>query len=964
MESKLDPKTNPILNSPFEIPNKHWKLDDEFRATDKLVDFRRPSGAYLPVPRDLTDDSLSKGEGSQFIPPHTLINRIRVCVNNWREAKWAKCNKVTYELLEHLTGDEIEQRPFFCQIEALETVIWLKEAGNRFDYNEWKSINDEIEKINLEYNDSINRIALKLATGTGKTYLMAMIISWLAINSKSGVDVLVITPGLTVKDRLQEINPNIIKIDNVYRKILPTKYYNHISKIRLSIVNYHKFQQQNTLFIDGENDRLTGVGNRVLNHGKDFEKSKWEETEIEMLSRIFKSRRNKAVYVINDEAHHCYKPRLKKAKEKIDSFEKDYQEAAALWFNALRTINNHKNLIQVFDLSATPIFLSIPANLKSNLFPWTVSDYPLVEAIEAGLTKIPKVPVDDDSINEEPIYRDLYEKTHPKKIPLNDVQPNIKLLLEEIHRDYTENFEIKYSKINKTPVFLVVANTVENATALFGYLSGYKDNKEKKWVKGAFGVFSNIDDHGHVKENPPTLLVHSKIDQDSDELPKELERVRIQQLEIHTDPNLSKAVQVAKIRDIFNSVGKKGEPGEHIRCIVSVSMLTEGWDTRTVTHILGYRKFGTQLLCEQVAGRGLRRTNFYDLQKDELLMPEFVNIYGIPFMYVNAKDQEIDNIPPDPYIVRSLPERSPEFTIKFPNIVAYKFEEPQSSIKLNLDKVKKYKLDVKKVPTITEVLGTVGEEHFITVNNKRRKLIYYKLAASLANKLSSKESRRRKLFCESLNIISDWINYQQFTFDQLPLLLIPPHSEKVILEISKCCEIEEEKEIRVLPVFADYTDHNEYHEYDTSGVHYLTSIPRCHDTTLSEINKAPCDSNPEVTVAEYLDRIEGIHSWVRNHKLNWEIPYFDNINGGWRNYRPDFFVKLNEKSEDGQDIYLIIEYKGEPSEDSDMKTEGVEKWWIPAVQNSDDPSCNGIWKYVFIDTELEIESKILKSMQI
>ncbi len=955
-----DPVRQPILNPPYQKPQLHWHLDPKtLRATNKLMEGRRKSGDYLPVPKDKKGQYLLPVDATSQIEPHISINAIRGFVDQWRDEGWPGTKSATFQLLDYWTTKSDGERPFFCQIEAIETIIWLLEAGRSRARDAWSETIKKLKETNAKYNEGIPRLALKMATGTGKTKLMQMLITWLAATRRNGVDVLVMVPGLTVRERLQELVPSANS--SAYDDLAPQHLRDKVNNVRVTILNYHAFQQRDVLAVAGPDDKLAGTGKKLLARGGKHPE-KWKETPSVMLGRLLKSHGKRKLFVFNDEAHHCYRPSTQ-AEGKPDAEEKHYEEDAALWFNALRYIQAQHQLEHVFDLSATPMFLRRPAELNSVIFPWTVSDYPLIDAVEAGLTKIPRVPTDDDADSLDTVYRNVYINTTPKDIDSDNVQGTITTLLEQMHEHY-EKMEAAYARVDRTPVMIVVANTVKNATALYRHIAGYRDSN-CIWHRGAYEAFSNVEwDGSGPKTNAPTLLVHSALDQ-AEDLPANLAAVLSQQAEIHAPDTKSKKDFLKFIRKVFNTVGDKGQPGEFIRCVISVSMLTEGWDTRTVTHIFGYRKFGTQLLCEQVAGRGLRRTNFETKDTGGLLNPEFVNIFGIPFNFMRAEGETefIDSL--DPYDVYSIQERARAFRIAFPNVVSYLIEEPALRLCLDNNKVRQYDTITKLIPTMTEVMGALGETHVTELTEKRRKHVIYKLAAQVVAhfRKGHADARRLQLFGSAVDAVKQWLAHPLVSCSDLRQLMIEPHISNVPAAIVKCCHLIDFQEIKIVPVFADQLDTHHDRCQDTGNIAFSTTKRWFHDTVRSELNRAPCDSRSEVLVARALDSLDGIAAWARNYRLGWKIPYLDKQRGVWRNYEPDFVAKLKSINPDSDPVYLVIEYKGQPGPDSHAKLEGIQEWWIPAVSGSDDPCCRGTWRYVFIDSESTIANRLTEAIE-
>lgn len=944
---EVDVVHRPILNTPYESPEFHWELEEQtFRARNVVMEGRRPSGAYLPVPK-AGDGTLLGASTSINVEPHATINELRECVAEWRKEGWPGATHVTRELLDYWSGSEIvTMRPFFCQVEAMETVVWLHEAGRRADHGHWKKITDQLVKVNEEYNEGINRVALKLATGAGKTMLMKMIISWMTLN-KRRVAFLAITPGITVMERLRELKPSY----GGYNELLPKNHRNSINQASVVILNYQSFTQRNMLFVDGETDVLSGTGGKLLGP-----QSVIRETELQMLRRLLRT--NRKIVVFNDEAHHCYKPMLRRTRGE----EGQYEKTASIWFGVLKSLNHTetRRLARVYDLSATPMFLRVPASVQSELFPWTVSDYPLIEAVEAGLTKIPQVPTEDDTDKADSTYRNLYENTEPKLLAYPKLTKTVSSLLEEIKEHY-KIVKTKYKGLKRVPVFIIVANSRDNARTLYRHIAG--DYIDGKWMPGTlddFEDFSNIENgRNRPKSNPPTLLVHSNLDD------KELsEGLNLDSLwKVHTPGIKNKKNRWSKIREIFNTVGIEGRPGEHIRCIISVSMLTEGWDARTVSHIMGYRKFGSQLLCEQVVGRGLRRTSFdCNEEGSDYLLPEFVNVFGVPFNFMASSGQIPNYIPNEWYHVYSMPERAERHRVCFPNIVSYLLEEPETKFIFCNDKVEKIEIKPRRVPSVTKILGIVGQSHDFKLIEKRRRCILYIIAAELIqmHKLPG-ISRRRELFSSALRVVEEWLSHPN-VYCEDPRYILEESNLQPALEniINSCKHVSED--LAIAPVFADEEDPCQPRLLDTGDVDYMTGVSPFHDTSSSEINRAPCDSNPEVIVARALDEISEISGWVRNHRLEWKIPYFDPRKSVWRQYVPDFVARVN-RGKNESPLTLVIEYKGIVGEDSDIKMNGVVNWWLPAVNNSVDDACVGDWKYVFLDKVDTIHSSIKKAVR-
>lgn len=942
----VDPERHPILNTPYESPARHWGLDERFRATNDLRDGRRPSGAYMSVPKPKS--GAVRDASAESVGPHPRINLIRDEVGRWRAAGYPGVRRLTRELLEHWADPNHEPRPFFCQREAVETLIWLLEAAPATPG--FRGIRDELTDVNRKRNEGIERLAVKMATGTGKTRVMAMIILWLTLRRRGRADFLVVVPNLTVKDRLSELDP--ASGAALYKSLMPPHGTPPIGRMHVTVLNFQAFQRRSALAVDGSDDLPSGTAKRWMKGHQEAEPEHWTETPETMLDRLLRAHRGaKEIVVLNDEAHHCYAP--DEPRKKVDKDTRDFERAAALWFNGLRTLRDTGRLGCVFDLSATPMYIRRPVDLDYELFPWTVTDYPLIDAVEAGLTKIPRVPVSDDTDKEEPVYRNTFAHTKPNALKSDDMHPQVVNLLESMHADY-ERLAASYAAVpgTITPVMIVVANTISNANALFRHIAGYRDG-QGRWHPGAYDAFSNVkpDGSGPVA-HPPTMLAHSGLGEPEDG--GGADRVAGIQKDFHSpDENASKQELNHHIRRMFNTVGRPGGPGERIKCVVSVSMLTEGWDVRTVTHIFGFRAFTSQLLCEQVAGRALRRTGFPGAG-DELLEPEYARIFGVPFNFMLGSEDPPPAPPAQTWKVETVPGKKP-CRIEFPNVAAYALDPPDLRCALDPDRVDPYEVTAAHVPSETVSAGLVGGEAIDRTIPKRRQAIVYRIAGQAVRHFceNRKDARRRVLFASMLRAVEDWLDHPSVACTNHELLVHPPHIANVPLQIARACVETDDGKPRIRPVFADELERNLPRAIDTSDVSFETSLKLRYPVDPeevagnSELNRAACHSEPEQLLAVELDRHPGILAWARNFRLGWRIPWLDRNAGAWRHYEPDFVARTADGPR-----HLVIEFKGRTDEDAERKRDAVLNWWLPAVNGSE--ACPGRWEYLFIDDRSDI----------
>ena len=786
------------------------------------------------------------------------------------------------------------------------------------------------------------RWAIKMATGTGKTMVMAMLIVWHTLNDtrrhsgrrRSGhaytSAFLAITPGHTVRERLSELAPS--HPGNVYdlMDLVPPNLRARLNRAQVAIVNFQAFQRRDLL------SGVSGDGRKVLDpHGE----SGVEDATV-MLDRVLRGLKGRdRLLVLNDEAHHCYNPSLASAN-------RDDQKVAGVWFNALRDLNRDKRLLATYDFSATPMFISTAARRHGGeLFPWVVSDFPLMEVIDSGLVKIPRLPVDDDAEGFDVKWRALHANAKLKTVTREDLPGLLEDALQSLYIDWVLEWE-RWRKAGRRtpPVFIVVANSISNARALYEYIGGYERTDEEgrtEYVRGALAEFSNVRLSGiGWKETPVTLLMHSKLDSD-DKVSGALGKlVKAQAARLSGARGRTAGTDdVSLLRNVLNTVGREGEPGEHIRCVISVSMLTEGWDTRTVTHVLGYRAFSTQLLCEQVTGRALRRTDYESFDPLGRLTPEYSQVLGIPFDFMPTGRSGPVSPPNPPYTVRSLPDRS-DLRIELPRLAGYAWQPGATRLRLDPTKVRPYQMSVLDRPTLVELEGVTGETELVGIDDVRFQQAVWKLAATCARRVIAHGDggavyAKGRLFSDLRRAVSDWMRHPDVHCPDPRVLLQRPHLEEVACHVLDACSADTQgpKLVGTFDVDGPIT-------LDTSAIDFETTLAdrypadnRGHraESERSELNIAACHSHLEATVAELLDTgFSHVEAWVRNFRLGWDIPYLDD--GVWHSYEPDFVIRLRNR--DGDPVHLIVECKGRPDDESETKARYVTDWWIPAVANS------------------------------
>ena len=605
-----------------------------------------------------------------------------------------------------------------------------------------------MEEVNVE-NGELPRLALKLATGAGKTMVMAMLIAWQTVNAvrRPGSPAfsrgfLIVAPGLTIRDRLRVLQPN--DPDNYYRRrgLVPSDMVSDVDRAKIVVTNFHAFQRRERIAIS--------KGARSLLRGRGGEDLDTLETEGQMLQRVVPDLMGmKNVVVFNDEAHHCYRERPgdpEEAKPKLDDLQeaKANKEAARVWISGLESVHRRLGLSRVFDLSATPFFLRGSGYAEGTLFPWTMSDFSLMDAIESGIVKLPRVPVADDLPTADvPMYRELWKHIgrempkgrrtasaaglDPRNLPLplqnalDALYGHYEGVFEAWRKAHIESGANEQKHRFKPPCFIVVCNNTSTSKLLYDYISGYHREREDgstKFEDGRLELFRNFDIHGNALPRPRTLLIDSAQLESGEGLNSafrvaaadEIERFRRDEMDRTGD--LVKAGSLTDedlLREVMNTVGKPGQLGGSIRCVVSVSMLTEGWDANTVTHILGVRAFGTQLLCEQVIGRALRRQS-YELNEHGLFDVEYADVFGVPFDFTAEPVPAPRPVVKPTIAVRAISPDRDHAEIRFPRVEGYRVELPEDHVTAEFTADSTLKLTPELVgATNTRTEGIIGE---------------------------------------------------------------------------------------------------------------------------------------------------------------------------------------------------------------------------------------------------------------
>ena len=989
----------PILNSPYSEPSRHHALDDEGQPTNQPPhDGRRPSALLSPVPKpkkrrskqadddqqDLAlyaDDGISSVE--QEYNPTPIINDIRNHLKLWRAIPdpqdWG-VTPATARLLTHWRTYEFQGiRPFFCQVEAAETVIWLTEVAKRQQVhkNFWR----HIENANAGANPELIRLAMKMATGAGKTTVMAMLIAWQTVNAVRSPSsklftrgFLIVTPGITIKDRLRVLQPS--DPDSYYksRELVPADMLQELGKVKIVITNYHAFQLREKL----DANKVT----RSVLQGR-HEPIQSKETEGEMVRRVADALMGmKNITVINDEAHHCYREKPEAEGGKLTGDEKKEAEennkAARLWINGIEAFKRKLGVGAVYDLSATPFFLAGSGWAEGTLFPWTISDFSLMDAIECGIVKLPRIPVDDNIPGKDmPIFRNLWDhigKRMPKKggltvNPRKALPDQLQTALQSLYGHYEKvNAEWEREGIEVPPVFIVVCNNTTTSKLVYEWISGWQcpndDGEPVTKNHGHLSLFSNFDQHDEPLPRPKTLLIDSR-QIESGEIDKNFRDMAAAEIETFKRERKQRGEHgeisdAELLREVMNTVGKKDRLGEQIRCVVSVSMLTEGWDTNTVTHILGVRAFGTQLLCEQVVGRGLRRlsydpTNPSDPPGQWMFGSEYADILGIPFNFTARPVVAPPTAPKKTTHIKALKERE-GLEIRFPRVIGYRVDLPEERLAAKFTETSSYIIDHEKIgASQTDMSGIVGEGHTLSLKdaqNLRPSTIVMDLAKEVLFRHFLDEDGEPKyhLFGQIKSICRRWIDegYLKCPGDTGPWMLsfypeiASQACEKIVTAIVRARGGEQKIKAVIDPYNPEGS--SKHVSFTTTKDVRETDPRRCH------VNYVVSDSDWEAEFSRCAENDDRVFSYVKNQGLGFTVPYRDGDVP--REYVPDFIVRVDDGRGADDLLNIVVEIKGFKNEQVKLKQETMTGKWVPGVNAL---GSYGRWVFDQFDSVYEIE---------
>jgi type III restriction enzyme len=985
IQPPIQPVERPILCGPYEEPTAHWEYDRTTGIAAKMPG-RRPAEYWY---RDKTTQrgqaQFEYAEGREEL---VIVNQLRADVAHWRSLNYEGVTPITRELLQHWRRTDRSRRLFFCQLEAVETVIYLAEIlrSNRkprfkpqFQSSDIGLLHDGPGGEGLE---PLVRMCCKMATGSGKTVVMAMLISWAFCNrGRNPSDerfpngVLVCCPNLTVKERLQVLRPDIA--DNYYEEfdMVPHRLRPLIQAGRVLVTNWHAFAPKSE-HSEGDKSYV------VVNKGEETNEAFARDRLGELFERL-------PIMVLNDEAHHCYRP---KAIEEVDRGAKEENEEATIWIEGLDKINNStpgkRGVSMCVDLSATPFYIAGSGYAVNSPFPWLTSDFGLVDAIESGITKIPRMPVQDTTGRPDPKYFRLWEaidnEIEPgQRLPGRARKPKPEVVYEkaqgaliQLSRQWKERWEqIQQASPGQErvpPVMIIVCDNIDIAEVFFRKISG-ESVEEVTTLEEVVEVLGSDDDDEEVvvsskrsgkKAKPKITFGASELL--IPEFANTAERkhtIRIDSkllAEAETDEqNKTRPEAAEALRRVVSTVGKRGEPGEHIRCVVSVAMLTEGWDANNVTHILGLRAFTSQLLCEQVVGRGLRRMDYTPDRETGLLTEEYVDVYGIPFSVVPFKGRAIDKPAPEDRPknhVMAVPERvarDPRFEIRFPVVDGFAFALKRNLLVCDVAGMDKLVLEPNREPVATFLAPTVGyqegspsqggtfgfapqdrqsyyrDTHLQTIKFQVAKLLASDLSGHVSG-TSGAERRvlglqsRHQLFPQLYRFVDEYVRTRVDFHGCNPCELGLERYVRLIVERlrTRIQPDASQGEPPLMPLL------NRYKPIGTSAeVDFKTTRP-CWATEHSHINQVVLDTDTwESSTAFGLEQLahqQKIICYVRNDHLGLVIPY--EYQGIDHSYEPDFLVRASD------DHTVILETKGFIDNQTRAKHDAAGRW-VSAANN-------------------------------
>jgi len=905
-----------IINSPYAEPREHWRYHRETRTFTREQERRR--AGYIKA----SEASRSFDDPGIFVEL-PLVNQIRPRVKAWREADYPGATGITKRLLKHWQDPEQREsrRFFFCQLEAIETLMWMAEAP-------------ESDRVGIKVpgdGGEFTRLCAKMATGSGKTILMAMLIAWQVLNKvtypqdkRFSKNILVIAPGLTVRNRLEVLVPG--SAGNYFQEfqIIPPGLEDKLRQgqsCRVLVRNWHK--------LDWESEEQISKRRSVDKRGALSDEAYVREVLGEMHTA-------ENILVINDEAHHAWRV---PPKARIAGVSKDEVKQATKWIGGLDRIHKARGILMCYDLTATPFAPTGRKSGEETLFGWIVSDFGLNDAIESGLVKTPRVVVRDDGkldskyksrfyhIYMDPEVKADLNRKAPPEMPLPDLVNNGYYFLG---KDWLETAK-KWRKdgVKTPPVMITVANTTDTAARVQYAFAHKKINIEELCLpEMILHIDSKVLGEAEAQEEPMEISAssESKPPEDAEET-----EANGEESENSSTKKLTKKDRAELLRRTVDTIGLPGRPGEQIRKVISVGMLSEGWDARTVTHIMGLRAFTSQLLCEQVVGRGLRRTS-YDVGENGLFQPEYVNIFGVPFTFLPHEGSAEDLPPPvtsGKTRIEPLPERRALYEITWPNVIRIDHEYRPQLI-LEPGKSERLVLDAYETSTRAELAPILEGKPDLTrltqieleglARRFRMQKIIFSAASDVYDQMKPTwKGNREYLLAQLIRLTESFmeggsvvVDPPLFNQDELRRrIVLTLNMTKIVQHIWKALRFE--NTLSLVPIFD--TDRP---IRCTSDMMPWSTSKACEHTRRSHINMCVFDSRWEANEAFELDRNPNVRAWVKNDHIGFEITY--SFKGVIHKFRPDYLIRL------ANDRMLVLEVKGQDNQEQQTKREFLDEW--------------------------------------
>lgn len=1025
--------SDPILNSPFEEPAEHWILEPGKPA--ERAAGRRRAGYYYRDPRVLAAEGEPESRGTWV--PLDLVNRIRDQLTKWRAAGYPGVTRTTLELLKWWRRDGRRHRLFFAQLEAAETVVFLTEARADFLQGISVPMDEPSAERKAEGYAAFKRYALKMATGSGKTMVMGMLAAWSILNkvndrtdARFSDVVLVVCPNVTIRQRLQELNPDRAEA-SLYRTwdLVPPHLMADLTRGRVVVTNWHVFEPQSVL-VGGVSSRVVKAGvptpmvetirigakttkarglryltlveyEALVARGAltvrkehrdaqgslekvEVESLRYVESDTALLNRVLGREvgGKQNILVFNDEAHHAYRIWNERPDEWEEMDEEDREAwssertEATVWVDGLDHIHKYRGINVCIDLSATPYFLGGAGQDTNKVFPWTVSDFGLTDAIEAGLVKIPQLVARDPSGNELPNYFNIWkwilDKLTPAERGGKRASPKPEAILKYAHHPIAilgglwEELRAEWAKSKddpRPPVFIVVCRNTKIAQLMYEWLG---EGKAPTGIAAA-----RIEGFRNRDGQQVTIRVDSKVVQETDTDGAKSDEVRWMRFTLDTvgktdwpRDSISRPVYPEGFEVIAGKLGRPlHPPGRDVRCIVSVGMLTEGWDCMTVTHIVGLRPFQSQLLCEQVVGRGLRRTSYDVDPATGKLGEEVAKVFGVPFEVIPFKASK-GAAPPKPkrFHVHAIPEKA-KFEIRFPRLEGY-WQAIRNRVTVDWAAVPTLTLDPTKIPPEVEIKHSIhlnlgrpslygpGRLENVSLNPYRQGRSIQELAFELARDLTREYLKQpgcqappHVLFPQLVRIVQRYLKEKVRPVKpaQLVDVSLSPYYGWVVERLAEAIRPDEGAgEVPEVPRYETSRGDGSTGEVD------LWTSKEVREVVHSHLNYVVADTKKwEQSAAYTIDTHKAVEAFAKNAGLGFAIPYVHN--GEPHDYVPDFIIRLKG----APDSYLILETKGF-DELAEVKEEAARRW-VKAV-NADGK--HGHWQYAIVRKLEDVQPKI------